>query len=115
MAHTQKRKIHVNGIEYEWCIRGNDIGVTSANHITIYKTTINGRPLYLDPYPWALEIRPKTISEAIEFALKNDWIPENKGKSFMLGYLNDTFVVLPEGVKSSHEYQEIQNNIIDQI
>ncbi len=79
MTHTQKRKIYVDSIEYEWSIRGNDLWVTSARHITIYKSGIKGRPLYLDPYPWALEIRPETIKKAIEFANKNGWIPENKG------------------------------------
>jgi len=113
MTHTQKRKIYLDGIEYEWCIRGNDLWVTSAKHITIYKSGINGRPLYLDPYPWALEIRPKTIKRAIEFANRNGWIPENKGRPFLIGYLHEEFVVLPEGITSSHEYQEMLNNCID--
>jgi len=79
MTHTQKRKIIVDNMNYEWCIRGNSFW-KDGDHITIYKTGIKGTPIYLDPVPWSLEIRPKTIESAIKFALKANWNPAEKGK-----------------------------------
>jgi hypothetical protein len=106
MTHTQKRKIVVNDIKYEWCIRGNHIW-KDTDHITIYKDdpSKTGTALYLDPFPWGLEIRPRTIANAIRFALRNNWNPEQKGKPIRIGYVNDDFVLLPEGIKNSHEYK----------
>ena len=104
MKKTQKRKIVVNGTAYEWCLRGNKIW-RDTDHITIYSPTSTGAPIYLDPYPWGLEIRPRTIADAIKFALKNGWEPEKKGRPFRIGYLHDTFVVLPDGSKNSYEYE----------
>ena len=62
MTRTQKRKIHLDGIEYEWCIRGNTLWDADVKHIAIYKPGINGQTLYLDPFSWALEIRPGVIA-----------------------------------------------------
>jgi len=104
MTHTQKRKIHLDGIEYEWCIRGNDLFTASVKYITIYRPGTGGRPVYLDPYPWSLEIRPATVKKAIIFAKNNGWDPEIKGKPLFIGYVDGSFIVLPEGVTDSHEY-----------
>ena len=104
MTQTQKRKIAVDGVEYEWCIRGGGIW-TATDHITIYKPKVGGTPIYLDPYPWALEIRPRTVAGVIRFARQGGWVPEDKGKPFRVGFVNNELVVLPEGIGSSHEYE----------
>ena len=109
MTHTQKRKIHLDGIEYEWCIRGNDLYTASVKYITIYKPGAGGRPVYLDPYPWSLEIRPATVKKAIIFAKENGWNPEEKGKPLFLGYVDDAFTVLPDGAIGSSEYLTKKN------
>lgn len=105
MTRTQKRKIIVDGIRYEWCIRGNDISVTSR-YITIYDPAVSGTAIHLDPFPHDLEIRPATIAEAIRFAIKNNWKPEDKGSPLKLGFINKAFVALPKGIETSYEYEQ---------
>ena len=104
MAKTQKRKININGIIYEWCLRGNHISPKSE-HITIYRPDKSGQILYLDALPWGVEIRPAIIEDAISFALKKGWNPEQKGDSCRLGMIRQAFVVLPKGIKNSFEYE----------
>ncbi len=106
MAGTQKRKFHLDGADYEWCIRGNDLWGNKETRITIYKVGVAGRPIHLDPYVWALEIAPRTIGKAVGFALENGWVPESKGPPFRLGFVRERFVVLPEGIKNSKEWEE---------
>ncbi|TQV65700.1 hypothetical protein FKG94_28280 [Exilibacterium tricleocarpae] len=106
MTHTQKRKIVVAKQEYEWCIRGDAL---YAEHAAIYKPNINGTALHLDILPWDVEIRPKTISEVVEFALKNSWNPEAKGQPLRIGFTFGQYVILPKGVANSHEYEETLN------
>ena len=105
MTNTSKRKIIVKNIEYNWCIRGDRID-GKENHITIFKPLTNGQTLYLDPYPWALEVRPKIVHKAILFAIENHWFPDENRKPIYLGYSNDEFIVLPKGVKFTHEYKK---------
>jgi hypothetical protein len=76
MTRTHKRKITVNDRGFEWCIRGNDPEMSKGRHITIYLPESQGSALYIDPYAMELEIRPKTVRQAIEFAIKEGWSPE---------------------------------------
>jgi hypothetical protein len=100
---VQKRKIVVDNVQYEWCIRGNSIWGPKSK-ITIYEKGVNGATLYIDPIPWEFEIRPKFVMEAIRFATKNDWSSKTNGKPMKLGYIESRFVVLPEGINNSIEY-----------
>lgn len=106
MTHTQKRKIVVSEIEYEWCIRGNAL---YAGYITIYRPGINGTAIYLDIIPWGVEIRPRTVAEVIKFAIASNWVPENNGQPLKIGFVNENFVELPEGVSNSLEYEAALN------
>ncbi len=106
MTHTQKRKIVVNEIVYEWCIRGNTL---YAEHITIYKPRINGTVIHLDIIPWGVEIRPRTVAEVIRFALAINWSPDSNAQPLKVGFVNEGFVVLPEGVNNSLEYEAAHN------
>jgi len=106
MTYTQKRKIVVAGIEYEWCIRGNTL-YGDTKYLTIYKQNVNGTPIYLDPYVWALEIRPCTVAEVVEFSLSQGWAPSEKGKPLFIGFVNEEYVVLPDGCKNSIDYENM--------
>jgi len=106
MTYTQKRKIVVDDIEYEWCIRGQTL-CSDTNYLTIYKPNMSGMPIHLDPYAWDLEIRPRTVAEAIKFSLKNGWNPSNKGKSFRVGFFREEYIVLPDGCKNSDDYKNM--------
>lgn len=103
MTHTQIRRIVVNEVQYEWCIRGQ---AEYAEHLAIYKPNTNGISVHLDIIPWGLEIRPRTIAEVIEFSLLNGWVPTDKGQPLRIGYTNDNYIVLPEGCKNSIEYEK---------
>ncbi len=108
MTSTQKRKLVVNGIQYEWCLRGNRIS-DKSEHVTIYRPDTSGQPLYLDALPWEVEIRPKIVKEAILFALSSAWTPDKKGPPFRLGVVEGEFVQLPDGVKNSFEFKELKS------
>ena len=104
MTHTPKRRIVVDEVQYEWCIRGQ---IEYAEHIAIYKPDINGTPVYLDLIPWGVEIRPRTIAEVIQFSLLNGWDPAKKGQPLRIGFVDNNFIVLPEHCKSSKEYGSV--------
>lgn len=111
MTHTTKRKIVVNNTEYGWCIHGNDFEC-KGRYITIYKQSVNGQTLYLDPFPWNIEIRPKTVREAILFALQNNWNPVINSSPMYLGFYKNNLIVLPKGIKSTFEYQESIDKLV---
>lgn len=104
MTRTQKRKIIVNDIEYEWCIRGHAI---YAEHMAIYKPNINGTSIQLDIIPWGIEIRPSTVADVILFSLKNGWVPTTKGQPLRIGFSNDKFIILPEDCRNSLDYEKL--------
>ena len=104
MTHTQKRKIVVNDVQYEWCIRGQAI---YAEHLVIYQPNTNGISIHLDIIPWGLEIRPRIVAEVIEFSLEKGWNPASKGQPLRIGFVNDEYVVLPKNCKNSMEYEEM--------
>lgn len=93
------------GQEYTWCIRGNSLGLKES-HVTVYKEGANGQILYLDPYPWEFEIGPKSVIEGIEYAIQHNWKPGVKGAPMYLGYSEDGFIVLPEGMRSTFELND---------
>jgi len=102
------RKIVVDGIEYAWCLPGND-GYCD-NHIIVHaKGASNWQVLYIDAVAWSLEIRPKTVENAIKFGLANGWQPKSKESGFYLGYDND-FIILPQSVLFTHELKNIDNH-----
>lgn len=108
MTHTQKRKIVVSEVEYEWCIRGDAL---YAGHIAVYKPGINGTAIHLDIIPWGVEIRPRTVAEVIKFSLASNWEPNSNGQPFRVGFINESFVELPEGVSNSLEYEAALNRV----
>lgn len=63
-----------------------------------------GAPLYLDPYPWDLEIRPKVVAEAIRFAQAHGWVAGQKGPPIYIGYHDQQFIMLPDKVTTTWEY-----------
>ena len=103
MTRTHKRKIVVDDIEYEWSIRGMAL---YAEHLAIYKPSINGTPIHLDIVPWGLEIRPQTVADIIRYCLDNGWHPERKGQPLQVGFAHEQFVLLPEGCSNSLEYEK---------
>ncbi len=102
MTHTQKRKIVVDEIAYEWCIRGDAL---YAEYATVYRPNVNGTAIHLDIIPWGVEMRPRTIKEVVRFALEHCWNSQHKGQPLKVGYVNECFVILPVGIKNSHEYE----------
>ena len=104
MAFPKKytRKITVNDQTYLWHLNENSIDFEEY-HITIRHEKIAGQILYLDLYSWHLSIRPRTIREAILWALENGWEPKEKGKPIYVGYPDGKFQLLPEGIRFAYQ------------
>jgi len=68
MGKPRKRKIIVDQKEYFWVLNSNSIDGLRDQHIRILRNRNTKSILYIDPYPWHMEIRPKVIESAIKFA-----------------------------------------------
>lgn len=100
MSKSIKRKIDVQKKDYFWVLDGNTIDGGYDTHIRIHSSKSTKSILYLDPYNWHFEIRPKTIRTAILFALGIGWNPEEKGNIMYLSMTKEgEFYRLPEGIK----------------
>ena len=103
MSRAVKRKITVLNRAYFWVLDGNSIDATEERHIRIHASGVTKSILYLDPYNWHFEIRPKTIESAILFAIDKGWSPEENGTTMYLSMRNEgELYQLPEGVKFRH-------------
>ena len=90
------RDIKVDGKVYQWILDENSV-YGEKEYIRIHVGKSTKSILYLDPYNWHLEIRPKTIREAILFAINHDWNPEVSTRDLFISYNGDGFFVLPNG------------------
>lgn len=99
MSKNPKRKIVVNGIEYLWTMRGN-CPYNEEACIRVHQGRNTKSILYIDPHPWAFEIRPKSIASAILFALDNGWEPHaaNAERAVSMDK-SEVFYLLKEGEK----------------
>lgn len=98
MARAIKRKIMVLNKEYLWVLDSNSIDVPKERHIRIHSAKLTKNILYVDPYNWHFEIRPKTIEQVILFALELGWNPQESGKTWYISIKEDgEFYSLPEG------------------
>ncbi len=103
MSRAIKRKITVLNEDYFWILDGNSIYGHKEHHIRIYSKKLTKSILYLDPYNWYFEIKPKTIGKAIMFAIDNGWNPEEKGKEMYLWVKNEgELYQLPERIKFAY-------------
>ncbi|MEO1333807.1 MAG: hypothetical protein AAFV32_09845 [Myxococcota bacterium] len=73
MAWPKKgtRKVTVDGIDYLWHFSGHCL-LCSEKVITIGR---EGAPfvLFLDPYAWHFEFRPRSVVEAVKWATSKGW------------------------------------------
>jgi hypothetical protein len=83
----------VDGAAYTWWILSNRID-GRERHISIARSK-KGQQLHLDPYAWALEIRPAVIADAIRFGLANGWDPDRAGAAIAIGLVDGAFTLLP--------------------
>jgi len=93
-----KRRIVVDGREFFWVLPGNSLYTSPEKHITVFAAK-RGQVLLIDPYVWSFIPRPKLIADAIRFALSQGWTPEQPGRDIVLRFSEDSFYVLPEGVR----------------
>lgn len=84
MPKKVKRKITGLNESYYWVLDGNTIDGGKETHIRIHSKQITKSILYLVPYAWHFEVKPKTIKQAIQFALGNGWNPNEKGTEITL-------------------------------
>lgn len=110
MSRSIKRKVVVLGNEYYWVLNSNSVDSYKEHHIRVHAERDTKSILYIDPYPWHLEIRPKTIERAIDFAILSGWNLSDTKKAMYISMNNDEFYVLPEGVEFG--YQD-ENNAVN--
>jgi hypothetical protein len=91
------RRIVVGEETYLWYLKRNDAWKDSKHIAIRQEAAPTGQLLLLDMYAWAFEIRPRTIRDAIEFALRNGWTPQEKAQPLYIGFDNLQFVRLPPG------------------
>jgi hypothetical protein len=105
MSHGP-RNIVVDNEPYEWVLPKNSLFADGDRHIAVYSPSATGQTLYLDPYAWEFEVRPKTIAAAVRFALGIGWTPNRPAPPLYLGFRNGEFFRMPEGVRFAHDKRE---------
>ena len=113
MSKSVKREIVVDGVQYYWVLDGNTINGFNETHIRIHKSGTTGGILYVDPYNWHFEVRPKFVTQAIKFALSSDWEPVSGKKGMYVSYLDEKYCVLPNGIKFGYQLKNQEKNITD--
>ena len=106
MSKPKKRKITISAEDFFWVLDGNSIAGQKETHIRIHSSKLTRSLLYLDPHDWNFEVRPKTIEQAIRFALSQGCRPDEKGKTMYLSMKGDHFYVLPDGAKFGYQEKE---------
>jgi hypothetical protein len=101
-----RRKIVVDEEAYEWVLRDNSLAANGERHVAVYSPSKKGQTLHLDPYAWEFEVRPRTISEAIRFALGIGWTPTSPAPPMYLGFRDDQFFRLPDGMRFAHQSRD---------
>lgn len=79
------RTITVDGDTYKWHLHNND-GWAPNRHIAVQHESGYGQLLLLDHYSWHMEVRPRTIREAISYGLANGWAPLSAGEPMKVSY-----------------------------
>ncbi len=110
MSRSIKRKIIVSGEKYYWVLNGNSTDSYKERHIRVHAERNTKSILYIDPYQWHMDVRPKTIESAIKFAISSGWNPSEVIKTMYVSMNNDEFYVLPEGIEVG--YQD-ENNAVN--
>ncbi len=96
------RTITVSDHDYLWVLTGNST-YGKEQHIRVYRQGCQNSILYIDPYAWDFEVRPRQIREAILFALQQGWDPEEGGSSFYIGMRDGELIILPDGVQFAYK------------
>ena len=97
MGRSNWRTIYVNGIDYEWFLKKNEVFSPNRKIRIRHKEHPKGQQLSLCPYSWELEIRPKTIRQTILFAIVNGWTPSQQSlPPLHIEFENGDFIVKRE-------------------
>ena len=107
---ARPRKIVVDDEPYEWVLRDNSLSANGDRHVTVYSPSKTGQTLYVDPYAWEFDVRPKTVADAIRFALSIGWTPTSVAPPMYLGFRDTQFFRLPEGVRFAHQSPKEQEH-----
>ena len=100
---VRPRKIIVDDEPYEWVLHDNSLSASGDRHVTVYSPSKKGQTLYVDPYAWEFDVRPKTVADAIRFALSIGWTPTSVAPPMYLGFRGTQFFRLPEGIRFAHQ------------
>ena len=110
MSRVAKRKIVIDGKKYLWTLKGNYLKGHGEEHlIRVHSEKLTKSILYIDPFSWNFEVRPKLIRKAILFALSIGWNPRIKEKGFIVSMNEDKFYKLPKGFNFGYEVKKGDN------
>ena len=96
------RTITVSDHDYLWVLTGNSI-FGKEQHIRVYRQGFQNSILYIDPYAWDFEVRPRQIREAVLFGLQHGWDPEEGGSGLYIGMRDGELIILPDGVQFAYQ------------
>jgi hypothetical protein len=88
-----KRKIEIADHTYLWTLEGNEI-YTENRWIIVTLQGTSYSNLYINPYAHAFEIKPSSIKQAVLFARKNGWLPEQNSGEMRLTFINNHFQII---------------------
>jgi len=99
------RRIVVGEETYLWYLKRNETWMDSKHIAIRHLQSPQGQLMLLDFYAFDFELRPRSVREAIEFALANGWMPKGKAKPLYIGFDNVRFVLLPPGEQYTRVFQ----------
>lgn len=110
MSRSIKRDIEVDSVKYVWVLDGNTTDGFNETHIRVHRVGTTAGILYIDPYSWEFEVRPKFVANGILFAIKSGWDPIGSKKEMYISYIGGEYSVLPKGVKSGYQLGKHDKN-----
>lgn len=101
MSNKIKRKIHIGSNVYFWVANQKNLSSYPFElfHIRVHLARATKSLLYIDASSWYFELSPKSVKEAIEFALGAGWNPKVSGTTIYVSANESGYYVLPENKK----------------
>jgi len=105
MTNKIRRKVHVGSSIYYWVANQNNLFLSPYKefHIRVYQARNTKSLLYIDASSWYFSFSPKSVREAVEFALTAGWEPKVAGKTMYVSINENGYYILPQGVKYDFE------------
>ncbi|WHI48030.1 hypothetical protein [Microbulbifer sp. VAAF005] len=107
MTNKIKRKLHIGNSIYFWVANQENLFLCPYKefHIRVHLARNTKSLLYIDASSWYFTLSPKSVREAVEFALSSGWEPKAAGKKMYVSINGSGYYTLPPGLKYDFERQ----------